>query len=190
MRMLCLLHGKYSVLKASSNTGAQVSLLLGAALNNSDANCVAGDKRLAYVVLSKMNFESVVKDLLLVRRFRVEVYCCKSKASNEWKLTYKVCNSLLGIINTCSFMQGSPGNLQQFEEILFSGNDVSTATGVIAVKLTNENAQRVVGVAYIDTMLRNLGVCQFADNEQLSNVEVCSYNNNIFAIPPVELCAV
>jgi len=46
------------------------------------------------------------------------------------------------------------------------------ATGVIAVKLANENGQRIVGVAYVDAMLRRLGVCQFVDNEQLSNVEV------------------
>ena len=69
-------------------------------------------------------------------------------------------------------MQGSPGNLQQFEDVLFTGNDVSMATGVIAVKLANENGQRMVGVAYIDAMLRKLGVCQFGDNAQLSNVEV------------------
>ena len=81
------------------------------------------------------------------------------------------------IVNACISTQGSPGNLQQFEEILFTSNDVSMATGVIAVKLTNENSQRLVGVAYIDTMLRNLGVCQFADNEQLSNVEVCTLNS-------------
>ena len=52
---------------------------------------IVGDKRLAYVVLSKMNFESIVKELLLVRRFKVEVYCSKSRGSNEWSLMYKVC---------------------------------------------------------------------------------------------------
>ena len=66
-------------------------MLLTATVNHSD---VVGEKRLAYVVLSKMNFGSVVKDLLLVRRFRVEVYCSKSKGSNEWSLMYKVWNSL------------------------------------------------------------------------------------------------
>ena len=72
-------------------------------------------------------------------------------------------------------IQGSPGNLQQFEDILFTGNDVAMASGVLAIKLANENGQRIVGVAYIDTMLRNMGVCQFVDNEQLSNVEVNGY---------------
>ena len=72
-------------------------------------------------------------------------------------------------------IQGSPGNLQQFEDILFTGNDVATATGVLAIRLANENGQRMVGVAYIDTMLRKMGVCQFVDNEQLSNVEVRNY---------------
>lgn len=72
----------------------------------------------------------------------------------------------------CCYVQGSPGNLQQFEDILFAGNDVSMATGVIAVKMTNENGQRMVGVAYVDAMLQKLGVCQFGDNEQLSNIEV------------------
>ena len=175
-KMLFLQHRKCFVHRVSSNTGAQVSfMLLTATVNNNGVADIAGDKRLAYVVLSKMNFESIVKDLLLVRRFRVEVYCNKTKGSNEWSLMYKVC-SILHIINvhvhTLAYMQGSPGNLQQFEDILFTGNDVSMATGVIAVKLTNENGQRMVGVAYIDAMLRKLGVCQFGDNEQLSNVEV------------------
>ena len=119
-----------------------------------------------------MNFESVVKDLLLVRRFRVEVYCNKNKGSNEWNLMYKVC-SILHVINTyIIYTQGSPGNLQQFEDILFTANDVSMAMGVIAVRLANENDQRMIGVAYSDAILQKLGVCQFSDSEQLSNVEV------------------
>jgi len=50
---------------------------------------MTGD-RLPSVILNKLNFESFVRDLLLVKQYRIEIYCCKSKANNDWKVTYKV----------------------------------------------------------------------------------------------------
>ena len=69
-------------------------------------------------------------------------------------------------------MQASPGNLQQLEGVLFGHSDAVTSTCVMAVKLTNENGQRMVGVAYAEPSLHKLGVSEFIENDQFSNIEV------------------
>jgi len=55
-------------------------------------NVVPGKHRLEYVVLSKSSFESTVRELLLVRQYRIEVYKPKfcGKNASEWTVTHKV----------------------------------------------------------------------------------------------------
>lgn len=99
---------------------------------------------LEYLCLSKGNFEILLRELLLVRNFRVEVYAnkvsktLKSKKSdviwffvwqgrNEWQLEYK----------------GSPGNLIQFETLLFSNNEMVDGNSTIAVNMKVNGQQKV-----------------------------------------------
>eukprot|EP00123_Amoebidium_parasiticum_P014198 comp22389_c2_seq1/m.33400 comp22389_c2_seq1/g.33400 ORF comp22389_c2_seq1/g.33400 comp22389_c2_seq1/m.33400 type:complete len:920 (-) comp22389_c2_seq1:572-3331(-) len=114
----------------------------------------AGDKGIPYVCVSPMMFDSTLRSLLLVRQYRVEVYSKEGKGSN-WELLKK----------------GSPGNLQEFEDDLFAHTELSTSALVMAVKLASDNGQRVIGVAYGDATTKKLGVCEFPDNDQFSNLE-------------------
>lgn len=59
-------------------------------------NISLGEKKVESVVLSKLNLESLARDLLLVRQYRVEVYKNKGGAkNNDWSLGFKVRSSIL-----------------------------------------------------------------------------------------------
>lgn len=55
---------------------------------------------------------------------------------------------------------------------MFGSTDALSSTCVMAVKLTNENGQRMVGVAYAEPAMHKLGVSEFLENDQFSNIEV------------------
>jgi hypothetical protein len=50
-----------------------------------------GADRIPSVAIRQMLFESMLRDLLLVRQYRVEVYESKGGKTNQWRLTKKVC---------------------------------------------------------------------------------------------------
>ncbi|OAD54587.1 DNA mismatch repair protein Msh2 [Eufriesea mexicana] len=108
------------------------------------------------VILNKNHFESFIRDLLLVKQYRIEVYVNQGSAKNQnWVLEYKA----------------SPGNLTQFEDILFGNNDVAVSVRVIAVKLGMEGKSRIIGLSCVDTTATLFSVCEFQDNESFSNLE-------------------
>jgi DNA mismatch repair protein MSH2 len=117
----------------------------------------SGSNKLPSVSLNKMSFESFIRDLLLVKRYRLEIYRnnSKFKQGNDWIVAYKA----------------SPGNLHQLEDVIFTANSTGDSCIVIAIRLATVNGQRVVGVAFVDSSNYKLGVCQFTDNDNFSNIE-------------------
>ncbi|KAK2578045.1 hypothetical protein KPH14_008462 [Odynerus spinipes] len=112
--------------------------------------------KLEGVILNKNHFEAFIRDLLLVKQYRVEVYINQgSSKSHNWVLEYK----------------GSPGNLLQFEDILFANNDIALGVSVIAVKLGTEGKSKIVGVSCLNTVAASFSVCEFQDSESFSNLE-------------------
>ncbi len=132
-----------------------------------------GEQKLPSVALSRLNFEAFVRDLLLVKQYRVEIYQSKFKGAS-WTVAYKVCGLLWALSLTPSppAVQATPGNLQQLEDVVFGSSEMETATCVMAVKLGSEGGQRSVGVAYTDACARKLGVSEFVDSDQFSNLQV------------------
>jgi hypothetical protein len=78
---------------------------------------VAAPHRERMFLLFLCRFESIVRHLLLVKKYRVEVFVLGAGAGagrNNWVAERK----------------GTPGNLLQFEDVLFDQVDVSGSSGV------------------------------------------------------------
>lgn len=79
-----------------------------------------------YISLSKGNFEILLRELLLVKNYRVEVFCTRS-GTNDWAIEYK----------------GSPGNLIQFENLLYNNTEMVVSSSLIAVNMKQCGQQKV-----------------------------------------------
>ena len=78
---------------------------------------------------------------------------------------------MTGIYVVC---QASPGNLQQLEEVLFGSGAITHTALTLAVRLASGGKQggRLVGLAYADLNDHVLGVTEFTDSDQLSELQV------------------
>jgi len=77
------------------------------------------------------------------------------------------------------------GNLQDVEDLL--GNmDLTTSPVVLAVKLQVKGDQKVIGVAFADASIREIGVSEFIDNDVYSNFEVSTDCGDVAHIPVVD----
>ncbi|XP_049536744.1 DNA mismatch repair protein spellchecker 1 [Anopheles darlingi] len=113
---------------------------------------------LPYISLSKSNFEALIRDLLLVRNYRVEVYtkAKQKKSSNEWHVEFK----------------GSPGNLAHFEDVLFSDtNAMVSGSALIALQVRHEARVRLIGLGYIEANEWTMAVVEFVVDDFYSEFE-------------------
>ncbi|KAJ3300092.1 MutS-like protein [Borealophlyctis nickersoniae] len=115
-----------------------------------------GPRSVPSCTLSRLNTIAFLKDLLLVKLYRVEIWVAEGRKASAWKIGKRA----------------SPGNLQDIEDMVFTNSDVATSPVVLAVKVGGKGDQKLVGVAYTDaTTMRVLGVSEFVDNDTFSNFE-------------------
>ncbi|KAL9243343.1 hypothetical protein vseg_017242 [Gypsophila vaccaria] len=113
----------------------------------------SGSEGLSSVTISKSMFETIARDLLLERTDRtIELY---EGSTSNWKLV----------------KSGSPGNLGSFEDILFANNEMQDSPATVALLLNFKESGCTVGLSYVDLTKRVIGLCEFLDDSQFTNVE-------------------
>lgn len=117
----------------------------------------SGSNKLECVNLNRTNFETWVRELLLVKQYRVEVY------SNE--------SSTKGRIDWVAQYKGSPGNLTQFEDLLFSNSEVLVNNGVVGIRLAVVDKNKTVGIAFINMNEGHIHLIEFLDDDCFTNFE-------------------
>jgi DNA mismatch repair protein MSH2 len=98
-------------------------------------------------------FETILRDLLLERSdHAVELY---EGSGSNWRLT----------------KTGTPGNTGSFEDILFANNDMQDTPVIVSLLSISRENQCTVGLCFIDMTRRKLGIAEFLDDCQFTNVE-------------------
>ncbi|KAF9134450.1 MutS-like protein, partial [Mortierella sp. 14UC] len=105
--------------------------------------------------LSRTTCETFLRDALLNRQMRVEIWAAEPRKQNVWNIVKRA----------------SPGNLQDMEDLLFANTDMAASPIVMAVKIQTGGDQRTVGVCFADATVRELGISEFIDNDLYSNFE-------------------
>ena len=135
---------------AVQTMGLKRSKLLG-----EDLNSLGKNNELPSTTVSHANFNSFTAQLLTERQYRVEVYA-ENKGKNSWSIV----------------RQGSPGNLESFEDVVFDhGGDTQDTPTACCVQVSQGDAGWKVGLAYCDNTLKVIGMVEFLDGDQLCNLE-------------------
>lgn len=124
----------------------------------------SGKNSLASCTLSNAAFRNFLREVLFRQGKRIEIWASARGTKNGWELA----------------KQASPGNLQDIEEDL--AGQIDSSPVILAVKVSTKGDQRLVGVAFADASVRELGVSEFVDNDLYSNLEVGFYQSQVCVV--------
>ncbi|GMR53791.1 hypothetical protein PMAYCL1PPCAC_23986 [Pristionchus mayeri] len=116
-----------------------------------------GEKRIPYISLGGGQYERVIRELLVVLRYRVQLY---KSVNNTWTLK-------------CT---GTAGNMEDFEEIGELGRE---AAPLISVNLPHN--RKIHGKNYaaiIDPSSLRITFAELEDDDKLSHLEQCILSSN------------
>lgn len=105
-----------------------------------------------YLTLTRKQFEEASRNILLVKNYRLELYI---NNKNSWNLEYF----------------GSPGNLTQFEDLIFSNKDGIVGTGMLSLKFQRVGNENKLGIVSVDTNNYEFLVAEFLDNDFFAELE-------------------
>ncbi|XP_008785817.2 DNA mismatch repair protein MSH2 [Phoenix dactylifera] len=113
----------------------------------------SGPDGISSVSVSKTMFETIARDLLLERTdHTLELY---EGSGSNWRLT----------------KTGTPGNIGSFEDVLFANNDMQDTPVTISLFPIFRENQYTVGLSFVDITKQKLGLAEFLDDSQFTNVE-------------------
>ncbi|XP_031474444.1 DNA mismatch repair protein MSH2 [Nymphaea colorata] len=113
----------------------------------------SGRDAISSVSVSKTMFERIARDILLERTdHTLEFY---EGSGSNWRLS----------------KMGTPGNLGSFEDVLFANNDMDDSPAIVALSPIFRESECIIGLAYVDLTKRTMGIAEFLDDSQFTNVE-------------------
>eukprot|EP00092_Neocalanus_flemingeri_P017730 GFUD01019185.1.p1 GENE.GFUD01019185.1~~GFUD01019185.1.p1 ORF type:complete len:916 (+),score=230.63 GFUD01019185.1:47-2794(+) len=116
----------------------------------------------SFCVMNHANFESLLRHVLLVKHFRVEIFkFVAPKGGNAASYQLEV--------------RASPGNISSIEHILYGEGEMGgrDTNFLVGIKLNPSlvGGQVSLGLAAVDTSLNMVKVSDFLDNEHFTNLE-------------------
>ncbi|GMT00757.1 hypothetical protein PENTCL1PPCAC_22931 [Pristionchus entomophagus] len=118
-----------------------------------------GEKRIPYISMGGGQYERVIRELLIVLRYRVQLY---KAVNNTWELK-------------CT---GTAGNMEDFEEIGELGREAASLSLVSICFPRTRKIHGTVAAAIIDPSTLRITYAELEDDSGLSHLEQCVISTN------------